>query len=372
MTPITLSPLEYIKPDQIIYQYKDWIYFALVLTLFLSLSGTILRRHFEKAYLKPLIIAVSLSLTVAVFQKRVLLTKIFNSWGTLGSILLVFMLAIIPFSLAKGLGLSAKKSFWITYALTYILAWAHAPNIFIYLNNHGMALVGLLLLFAFVYAIWQSFHGILSRKDNKTVDQYNQPSISNNDSYKYPELAVAEKTEIKSQKIDPRQIQQGPKPSIQQLNQIDKLLAETSRLAVKNKKSPSNNYANQLLDRLKLILDQRNIVDTYLKHISSLIARMDTAKKQGVGKYGKNSHVTPKQVAILGQTMNELKYRLQQNATNFYSLLITIMRNIQNNKATDKLIYQINQARKLFKQIRTLMASLNDLEAKSRQLFLPL
>ncbi|WP_457572510.1 hypothetical protein [Desulfovulcanus sp.] len=227
-----------------------------------------------------------------------------------------------------------------------------------------MALLSLLLLFAFIYAIWQSFHGILPRKNDGTIDNYNQTTISRENTFKYSKLMADTKNGIGLQKINSQQSKQRSKLNIQQLNQIDKLLDETSKLAAKNKKIFTNNYANEVLRRLKLILDCRNVVDAYLKHIDSVIARINVAR------YEKNRPARQKQIAIIGQAMNELKYRLQKNTANFYSLLLTMMRNIRNNKAIDKLTDQTNQAKKLFKQIRTLMASLNDLEAKSQQLFL--
>jgi Na+/H+ antiporter NhaA len=58
-----LFPLDQIKPSQVLAQYPEWIYFTLVLVFFVSLSGIALRKHFDKPYVKPLIISVGLMLT---------------------------------------------------------------------------------------------------------------------------------------------------------------------------------------------------------------------------------------------------------------------------------------------------------------------
>ncbi|MBC8183968.1 hypothetical protein H8E88_22975 [candidate division KSB1 bacterium] len=91
-----LFPLDYIQPSDLLNDYAEWIYFALVLVFFISISGITLRRHFDKPYVKPLIISTGLIMTVGVFMMKERLTIIFQGWGIIGSILLVFMAASIP------------------------------------------------------------------------------------------------------------------------------------------------------------------------------------------------------------------------------------------------------------------------------------
>ncbi|MCF8118454.1 MAG: hypothetical protein K9K33_18795 [Desulfarculaceae bacterium] len=93
MRETLLYPLEAIRLNEVLARYSDWIYFTLVLIFFISLAGLALRRHFERPYVKPLIVAVGLLLTIAVFKNRSVLEAIFNGWGTLGSILLICVAA---------------------------------------------------------------------------------------------------------------------------------------------------------------------------------------------------------------------------------------------------------------------------------------
>ena len=117
-----LAPLDLVKPSQIIAQYSEWVFFGMFFSFFLSVSGIILRKHFNRAYVKPLIISVSLMLTIGVFFYRETLTAIVGAWGIVGTILLVFIMAIIPYGMCRGFGLSARKAFYLTYILFYILA----------------------------------------------------------------------------------------------------------------------------------------------------------------------------------------------------------------------------------------------------------
>lgn len=81
MAPSLLFPFEQIKPHLFLQQYSDWIYFTLILVFFISVSGVALRKHFDKPYVKPLIISVGIMLTVGIFKFRHLLVSIFEGWG---------------------------------------------------------------------------------------------------------------------------------------------------------------------------------------------------------------------------------------------------------------------------------------------------
>jgi len=91
MTLSMLYPFNEIQPGEFLSQYSEWIYFTLVMVFFISVSGITLRRHFDKPYVKPLIISTGLIMTVGVFMMKEQLTIIIEGWGVLGSILLVLM-----------------------------------------------------------------------------------------------------------------------------------------------------------------------------------------------------------------------------------------------------------------------------------------
>jgi len=150
-----LSPLDNIRPSDLLGQYSEWIYFTLVLIFFVSIAGLTLRKHFEKPYVKPLIISVGLMMTVGVFMMREKLTMIFQGWGILGTLLLAFVAATIPYGLCRGFGMQASRAFYVVYALFYILSWVKFPYVYYYLADHNMGLVNLGLLIVFFYAVYK-------------------------------------------------------------------------------------------------------------------------------------------------------------------------------------------------------------------------
>ena len=134
-------PLENIQPSEILTQYSEGIYFTLTLVFFISISGIALRKHFDKPYVKPLIISLGLMLTFGAFRFKAQLTSIFDSWGILGSILLVAMVATIPYGLCRGFGMRAGKAFFLSFILIYILSWVKFPEFYGGLADQNLGLV---------------------------------------------------------------------------------------------------------------------------------------------------------------------------------------------------------------------------------------
>jgi hypothetical protein len=60
---------------------------------------------------------VGLMLTVGVFRLKERVAEVFEGWGILGTILLVVMVATVPYGLCRGFGLSNPRAFFLTYIL---------------------------------------------------------------------------------------------------------------------------------------------------------------------------------------------------------------------------------------------------------------
>lgn len=148
-----LYPLNLIQPNEIIRQYQGWIYFALMLVFFIALAGIALRKHFDRPYVKPLIITVGLMMTVGLFKFRSMLPRIFEGFGIIGSILLLFVAAFIPFGLSRGFGMRGNKAFFLTYILFYVIGWAQFSDVFYAIGDKGLGLVNLALFVVFVVSI---------------------------------------------------------------------------------------------------------------------------------------------------------------------------------------------------------------------------
>lgn len=155
MAPNLLAPLDQLKPGLILTQYADWVYFTLVLIFFIAVAGVALRRHFDKPYVKPLIISVGLMLTVGIFRYKLWLVKIFEGWGLLGGLLLVFVAATIPFGLARGFGLPTGRAFYLSYILFYIISWVKYSEIYTLMGEHNLGLVNLALLILFFWSLYR-------------------------------------------------------------------------------------------------------------------------------------------------------------------------------------------------------------------------
>ena len=144
-----------IKPSEILTRYTEWIYFTILLVFFISIAGITLRRHFTKPYIRPLIISVGLMLTVGVFMMRGRIVNIFEGWGMLGTILLAFMAATVPYGLCRGFGMAAGKAFSLTYVLFYILSWVKFPEVYYNLGERNLGLVNLALLILFFVSLYK-------------------------------------------------------------------------------------------------------------------------------------------------------------------------------------------------------------------------
>ena len=112
-----------------------------------------MRRHFDKPYVKPLIVAVGLMLTVGVFRFKGQMIAVFEGWGILGTILIVLIAATIPYGLCRGFGLAKGKTFYLTYILFYILSWVQFPQVYHALGDRNLGLVNLGLLILFIVSL---------------------------------------------------------------------------------------------------------------------------------------------------------------------------------------------------------------------------
>lgn len=148
-------PLDNIQPSEILSQYSEWIYFTLVLVFFISISGIALRRHFDKPYVKPLIISVGLMFTVGVFRYKDSLRTVFEGWGIIGTILIVLMAATIPYGMCRGFGVPAGRAFFLSYILIYIISWVKFPQFYRALGNQNLGLINLGLLILFIIGIFK-------------------------------------------------------------------------------------------------------------------------------------------------------------------------------------------------------------------------
>lgn len=285
-----LYPFNEIQPEEFLSQYNDWIYFFLIMVFFISVAGITLRRHFDKPYVKPLIISTGLIMTLGVFMMKDKLAIIIEGWGVLGGILLVIMAAAIPYGLCRGFGMPSGRAFYISYALIYIISWVKYPDFYYILAEHNLGLVNLGLLILFLIAIYKSIK-IKKRGEDFTADMETQRPFK-------PDI----KRELKTQKSEKKAIKKKEekitKSEIKTIQHIEEALAEIQRIIEIHKNnlstadrksigeilvriSKSEDIFLQRLGNLKKTFESINIMDEkQLKEMQSRLSKVSVEERK--------------------------------------------------------------------------------------------
>lgn len=266
--PSTLFfPLNKIQPSQIISQYSEWIYFIIVLIFFISISGITLRRHFEKPYVKPLILAVGLMMTIGVFRFKGLLVSLFEGWGIVGSLLLVFVSAMIPYGLCRGLGLKTGKAFYLTYIIFYILSWVQFPMFYQALANKNLGLVNLGFLLIFVLAILK----LIKFRKSSSSGSYRGKGVESRRS----EI----EQEIEGQADEKQIIKTGIRPyteiEIRTLEDISEALAEIQKTVEGDRNKLSQEDRFKIIRVFESIFKKEALFKKILEKVSDLFKQIE-------------------------------------------------------------------------------------------------
>ena len=267
MASSLLFPLDQIKPSQILSQYSEWIYFTLVLVFFISISGITLRKHFDKPYVKPLIISVGLMLTFGVFKYKEGLTLIFEGWGILGTILLVIIATTIPYGLCRGFGMPGGKAFYLTYILFYILSWVKFPEIYHMLADNNLGLVNFGLLIVFFVAIF------------KVVKFGKLPSLGSSNlagrSPLRPEISREIEVEGDESRLVKKQAGKMTKIEIRSIENMAEALAEIQQIIETHKNNLPREERERIAHILKEISKKEELFNKSVQNLRKLFQRID-------------------------------------------------------------------------------------------------
>ena len=320
-------PFDNIRPGDLLNQYSDWIYFTLMLVFFISIAGLTLIKHYEKPYVKPLIIAVGLMMTMGVFMMRSKLVLIFQGWGILGTLLLVFVAATIPYGLCRGFGLPANKALYVVYVLFYILAWVKFSDVFYYLgdNNMGLVNLGLLILFIVsVYKIVTLWRGKSDLAGSLKTDSPINKEIGSELEIEEQEGRVFENQENKVTKFEIRTIMdiEGSLVEMIRLIELHSMNLTTKdrekmSQALKNISKKEGLFRKTLLE-LKKLLQRISILDEkQIQHMRNRMNRANNEEKQNIEA----------EIQMEAQKMNlerdvlALEEKLEQGIEYFHSLM---------------------------------------------------
>ena len=247
-----LSPLDQFKPTEILSQYSEWVYFTLILIFFISVAGITLKKHFDRPYVKPLIVSVGLMLTVGIFRFKHTLTAIFEGWGIVGTILLIVIAATIPYGLCRGFGLSGSKAFYLTYILFYILSWVQFPAIYHFLGQKNLGLVNFALLIIFIVAIFKL------AMSGKTVSGVGT-DLSGNQTFE-PEIDQETKIQGNEKWLIKKHAENLTKIEIRTLDDIAESLAEIQRIIDSHRNTLQQKDRETISNILKAILKKEEIL----------------------------------------------------------------------------------------------------------------
>ena len=324
-----LAPLDNIRPSDLLGQYSEWIYFTLILIFFISIAGLTLRKHFNSPYVKPLIITVGLMMTFGVFVMREKLTMIFQGWGILGTMILVFIAATIPFGLCRGFGMPANRAFYVVYALFYIFSWLKFPDVYYYLGDHNMGLVNLGLLILFVVAIYKIVTLWKSKSGTDLGSGFNMANPLKKEISQEMDLQDTERRAIE------REENKGTKFEIKTIRDIEESIVEMIRILQTSNTNLHSQDRVRIAETLKKISSKEDMFLKTIQNLKQLLQRLQVLdakqfqemKNRLARSNGKEKLALEKEIFLeeekmkIEQNVLALEQKLEQGMDYFNNLL---------------------------------------------------
>ncbi len=361
------SPLAGISPEQIISQYSEWIYLALVVCFFIAISGLALRSHFDRPYVKPLIITMGLGMAFAVFKNHQVLTMIFLGWQTLGTILLICLTAAIPFSLAKGFGMGKTRATWLAYALLYLISWAHMPGFHHGLNDRGLGLLSLALFIMFPYALYRVVRG-----SGSSVPAF----PTGKGASEIPEI----KREANTEKLEAQELKREAVPitvkEIRSIEEMERALVDLHDRLFAGEAGQSSKYREGLARQIEAVMGKEHLFKANLLRLDKIFKRIGVLNegqlrekkarlKNVSGKERKIIKVElqrQEEIVLIERTVRELERRMGLGLESFEKALagaLSFVRRASNIHEAGALVLE---ARRTLKSMKSIALSLKDLD----------
>jgi len=327
-------PLDRIQPSEILSQYSEWIFFTLILIFFISVSGITLRKHFDKPYVKPLIISAGLMLTVGVFRFKDSLADIFEGWGILGTVMLVIMAATIPYGLCRGFGMHGGKAFYLTYIMLYIISWARFPYLYHSLADHNMGLINLGLLLLFFVAIFKVVR-------LPKLSSFKPGTLSGSGDV-MPELGEELSLEDKERRLLNTQAKGMTRVELRNVKDIAYELKEIQRIIEAHRNTLPREERDRISHILREIAREEDLFYRNIQGLKKLFQRIDSADSKhlrGLKERMKRGEGKEKEIikGELGEEGEKLKIeesimalerRLGQHLTSFHTSLMGAVEHI--------------------------------------------
>ena len=298
------------------------------------------------------------------------LVMIFEGWGVLGLMLLVFMVSTIPYGLCRGFGMAGIKAFYLTYILIYIIAWFKFPIFFYSLSDHNLGLVNLGLLIVFFIAVFK----FIPLGRSKKIDHRNLADKSTS----VPEIEQDIKTQKTGQKLVKENAVKFTKYEIKTIDDMVEALAEIQRIIEKNKNNLSHDDRQTLtavmqdLSKKEIIFRQNlDNLDKTLKQIAtldetklkSLEDRMKKAPKKERPIINKEIEKEKDKIKLI-ETVSDCKNRLEKAIRQFDDYLNLAIRGMGSFEYFPYVKENLLKARTVLGDILTLIEQIKVLEKK--------
>ena len=372
MAPFSL-PFDPNLPIAILQEYREWIYLAVLLAFFISLAGVTLRKHFDRAYVKPLIVATGLMLTFGAFMARSWLVRLFDMAGSFGLMLLAFMLAFFCFSLMKGFGMPPARAFHATYILAYTVAWVHIPGFFYHLNYMGVGIVNVALVVMLFIPAWQLIKSIRLAPGLG----FKPPSGLPPDT---PEAQSMQKEETRQTAFQQKGIEKVAAPlTIVEFKSAEDILTTLSDIRDELKKVGAfidpmqktilRNLLGQIKDKAKLfrgnankllrVLGRMQVVDS--KSLKRMEKKHKAVKGKSKGSFGEQLKLEQGRI-VIDEAVRDLEKRLSHNLRDFDRAVNQAIKCLDRTSDVKVPLKHIRQAISFCKNMLNILAGMKDLE----------
>ena len=295
------------------------------------------------------------------------IVNIFEGWGMLGTILLAFMAATVPYGLCRGFGMAAGKAFHLTYVLFYILSWAKFPEVYYNLGERNLGLVNLGLLILFFVSLYKVFR--FRKPRGLTVRSITNP------------LRAKVEHEIDVEDREKKMVfKEAGKYTDLELHTVDDIaseLGEIQKAVEKNRDSLPREARETIVRTLKTISNKEALFKNELAHLKEVFRRLEILdsnqlkelKDRWTKVSGKERHVLQAEISReeekihLEQRVMGAQSRLEQHLQTFNRFLEAAMEKMQAGYPYESTPY-LAKARVLLRDLSGMIQDVRGLEKK--------
>jgi hypothetical protein len=298
------------------------------------------------------------------------LVMIFEGWGVLGLILLVILVATIPYGLCRGYGMPAKKAVYLTYILIYIVAWFKFPVFYYSLANHNLGLVNLGLLVLFFVAVFKMLPFGKSRNNYVNDLVHTSPFR--------PEIQQEMETQNKEKSLVKNNAVKITKVEMRTIKDMAEALAEIQHIVETNNNNIPRDEREKITDMLQIISSKENIfkegfwsLQKKFQQINTIDAKQLENLKERLKKASeKEQKILKSEIEFEEEKLKiekkifDLEARLNQYIDSFNKFLAQSMEHLGRPENLFEVKDNLAKARVLLKDISEMLKETKRLEEK--------